>query len=341
MIIDRSRRSTRRAAVLALRIVVSVAMLTILIARIPTDELDDLWPDWTLSTFGWLVGAIVATAGAFVLAAARWHEVAITLGMKAPLGSLVNHYLAGQFVGNFLPTTIGGDVLRVTRLGRDTTDRPNAFASVIIERLTGWVVLPLLTIIALAINRGLLRETSGRIALAIALATLLVLFAIVYLAEHPKIGGRIVGETALRQRLGAVHTGLSTYRREPAAAVRLIAVAIAYQCLLVSAMGMAAAAMGVRPGPTAWLAFAPMVLIVQVLPVAIGGLGVREGALVVFLGAHGVSDGQAVSLGLVLYALNLIVSLLGAPSFALGAHNGDGDDTTRKPFKDNGNRGAS
>ncbi len=305
-------------------------MLTVLIARIPTDELDDLWPDWTISTFGWLAGAIVATAGAFVLAAARWHEVALTLGMRTPLGRLVNHYLAGQFVGNFLPTTIGGDVLRVTRLGRDTLDRPNAFASVIIERLTGWVVLPLLTLIALAINRGLLRETGGRVALGIAVATLIVLFAIVYLAEHPKVGGRIVGDTALRQRLGAVHTGLSIHRRHPGAALRLLTVAVAYQCLLVSAMGMAAAAMGVRPGPTAWLAFAPMVLIVQVLPVAIGGLGVREGALVVFLGAHGVSDGQAVSLGLVLYALNLAVSLLGAPSFALGAHNGDanGDSTS-------------
>ena len=60
-----------------------------------------------------------------------------------------------------------------------------------------------------------------------------------------------------------------------------------------------------------------------------------------FLGAHGVSDGQAVSLGLVLYALNLVVSLLGAPSFALGAHNGDGDDATREPSDDDGDRSAS
>lgn len=308
---------------MALRTVVSVAMLTVLIARIPTDDLGDLWPSWNAATFGWLAGAIVTTAGAFWLAAARWHQVANTLGVPCRTGQLVQHYLAGQFVGNFLPTTIGGDVLRVARLGRDSGDGPNAFASVIIERLTGWLVLPLLTLTALAINRGLLRDNAGRIALAIAIVTLLILFGIVFLAEHPRVGGRFVGESALRQRLGAVHTGLVVYRASNVAALRLLVVAVAYQALLVLAMGLAAAAIGIRPGPTAWLAFAPMVLIVQVLPVAIGGLGVREGALVIFLGAHGVSDGEAVSLGLVLYVLNLAVSLLGAPSFAFGARNDD------------------
>jgi glycosyltransferase 2 family protein len=88
--------------------------------------------------------------------------------------------------------------------------------------------------------------------------------------------------------------------------------------MLVIATAFAAAAIGIRPGPTAWLAFVPMVLIVQVLPISIGGLGLREGALVFFLSPYGVSDGEAVLLGLVLYLLNLIASLAGAPSFAVG-----------------------
>ena len=55
--------------------------------------------------------------------------------------------------------------------------------------------------------------------------------------------------------------------------------------------------------------------VVAVLP---GGLGVREGAFVLFLGPLGVPPEQAVALGLLLYLLNLAVSLLGAPAFALG-----------------------
>ena len=322
----RPRRATR-SAITAARIVVSVVMLTILIARIPTEDLGDLWPTFDLATIAWLAGAIAATTAAFLVASARWREVVLTLGVTHSATRLLHHYMAGQFVGNFLPTTIGGDVLRVARLGREAHDRPRAFASVIIERLTGWFVLPFLTLVALILDPSLLSERSGRIAALVAAFTLMILCGIVYLAEHPKIGGRVVGDTGIRQSLGAVHTGLSIYRREPAAAIRLLAVGALYQLLLVLAVGLTAAAIGIRPGVLAWLAFAPMVLVIQVLPVAIGGLGVREGALVVFLAGYGVSDASAVSLGLALYALNLLVSLAGAPSFVLGAPRDDHAET--------------
>jgi hypothetical protein len=67
------------------------------------------------------------------------------------------------------------------------------------------------------------------------------------------------------------------------------------------------------------MAFMPVVAIVQVLPFpTIGGLGLREGALVLFLAPLGVSENHAIALGLMVYAINLTVSLLGAPAFAVG-----------------------
>ena len=69
----------------------------------------------------------------------------------------------------------------------------------------------------------------------------------------------------------------------------------------------------------ALLAFTPVVAIAQVLPLSLNVLGLREGALVVFLGPLGVSAGQAVTVGLIIYAATLAVSLLGAPAFAVGS----------------------
>jgi len=66
----------------------------------------------------------------------------------------------------------------------------------------------------------------------------------------------------------------------------------------------------------------PAVAIAQVLPISLGGLGVREGAFVLFLGPLGVEASQAVALGLLVYGLNLAVSLLGAPAFAVGGGGG-------------------
>jgi hypothetical protein len=92
-----------------------------------------------------------------------------------------------------------------------------------------------------------------------------------------------------------------------------------YQLAVIAAAFLAGRATGLQLGWTAFMAFMPVVAIVQVLPFpTIGGLGLREGALVLFLHPLGVSESHAIALGLMVYAINLTVSLLGAPSFAAG-----------------------
>ena len=300
-----------------LRVGLSAGLLALLLV-LSREELSALEVGSKRAAAAWLAASAVAVAAAFVNASARWWQVADTLDVAVSGRSMLSIYLAGQFVGNFLPTTIGGDVLRVNRLSRICGSQASAFATVIIERLTGWVVLPVLTLIALAAQPSLLSHAGGRIAGGLALGTLAVLALVVWVAEHPRGLGRLTGGNRLRDALGAVHTGLSVFRRRPRAAGRLLAVGIAYQFLLVVSTALAGAAIGANPGLRAWLAFAPMVLIVQLMPFTIGGLGVREGALVLFLDAHGVNEGQAVLLGLLLYALTLLVSLSGAPALALG-----------------------
>ena len=100
----------------------------------------------------------------------------------------------------------------------------------------------------------------------------------------------------------------------------MLVAGFAYQLALVLAAVAAAQALGLKDaGLTALLAFFPAVAIAQVLPLpTISGLGVREGAFVLFLGPLGVAQEQAIALGLLLYLLNLGVSLLGAPAFAAG-----------------------
>ncbi len=57
---------------------------------------------------------------------------------------LLGAYLAGQFANNFLPTTVGGDALRIAQLGRRIGSYSQASASVFVERLTGFLALSLL-----------------------------------------------------------------------------------------------------------------------------------------------------------------------------------------------------
>ena len=324
---EKSHSRRRQMLTLALRVLVSAGMLGYLLTKIEARGARVL-PEWTTSTALWLSGAMALTLASIVLSALRWQTVLSAMGQPARFPRLLSHYLAGQFVANVLPTTIGGDVLRVSRLARDNGRMPDSFASVVLERLTGWLVLPLITFVGLLLNPPL--QHLGRatqVAFSLACGTLVALI-LVLVAVAAKRLGEVDAEKGWKRFLAAVSLGLNRLRAHPRQAASVIAVGFAYQLVLVAAAVMAARALGIPDaGPTALLAFFPAVAIAQVLPISISGLGVREGLFALFLKPLGVPTAQAVALGILLYVLNLVVSLLGAPAFAVGGRRRPGDDS--------------
>ena len=308
--------------VVVLRVVATIALLAWLAGRFRVGQLHAL--AWRPHALGWLAGALALTMLGVVLSALRWQRVLVALEVPARAGTLVRHYLAGLFVGNVLPSTIGGDVLRVSRLASTSGDAPRAMASVVLERLTGWLVLPVLTLVGLVANPGLRRIAPGPAgsALAFALVTVSLLAVILTLASSARFGSWLGGNQGWRRFLGSLHLGLERFRRAPGLAFEVLTVGFAYQLVVVVAAFLAAKSLGLGIGWTALLAFFPVVAIVQVLPLTVSGLGTREAALIFFLHPFGVPDASAFALGLLLYAVNLGVSLLGAPAFAIGSrHN--------------------
>jgi uncharacterized protein (TIRG00374 family) len=314
----------KRWWVLPLRLAISAAMLAVIYVRVPSFDWSALVPQWQPSTFVWLAIALLLTLAGVVLSALRWKQVLRALDIRSPMGTLTNLYFAGQFVSNVLPTTIGGDVLRISRLARQTGDAADVFASVALERLTGWLVLPVLTLVGLAIDpqlRSLGQAT--RLALLAAAITLGGLILILVLAGNSRLGGRFrashaESESGWRRFIGAVHVGVGRLRRRPVETASTIGAGFAFQLVLVLAAAAAARAMGISVGFTALLAFYPVVLMTQVLPIGIAGLGLRESAIVVLLTPLGVPTEQALGLGLMLYLLNLAAGLFGGPAFAVG-----------------------
>ena len=260
------------------------------------------------------------TFQAFVLAAMRWQRVLRALGLDQPLLRLFSHYMAGQFLSNFVPTTVGGDVLRVSRLSRDTNDGPISFTSVVFERLSGWLVLPIITFAGFAINPGLTHlGPATTVPLYVAIATLIGLVLVIVVLGNDWIGSSLSGRSGLLRFAEAIHLGIDRLREHPKASRDVLISAFAYQLVILSAAGCAVEALEIEQvGLTALMAFLPAVLIVQVLPVGIGGLGIREGALVLFLSGIGVPDEKAVALGLAMYVLTLVPSLIGFPLLILG-----------------------
>jgi uncharacterized membrane protein YbhN (UPF0104 family) len=303
-----------------LRLLVSVALLSLLFTQVG-DEVtwSTLLPTWTPETLGWLAGAAGLMLVSYLLSTVRWQQVVRALDLRDRFRRLLSHFMAGQFISNALPTTIGGDVIRVARLSKDTDDAPGSFASVVLERLTGWIVLPVITLTAFVINpelRDLGRQTT--VALSIAAGTLIVLVVLLYAVNHDRLGGRFKDSDGWRRFAGAVHLGFGRLRRHPQAAISVILAGFVYQFVLILMAFMTAKSLGIDVGITALMAFFPAVLIAQVLPISIAGLGVREFMLVWLLSAVGVPEEQALALGIVIWVITVVTSLTGAPAYATG-----------------------
>ena len=156
------------------------------------------------------------------------------------------------------------------------------------------------------------KGTATRLALTLSIGALVLLVILVTAGASPHLGGRLAHNEGWLRFIGAVHLGMERFRREPGAAARVLGVSLAYQLSVVVAAWMAAHALGINVGITVLLAFMPAVAMAQVLPISIGGLGLREGALVLLLRPLGVSSGHAIALGLLVYGMTLAISLLGA-----------------------------
>jgi uncharacterized membrane protein YbhN (UPF0104 family) len=305
---------------LVIRLTLSVVMLAVLVWRIPDFDISELFPTFTASTAWWLVGAGATLLAAFALQTLRWGQVLIALGPRPRWPRLFNEFLAGQFLSNLLPAAIGGDVVRIARLGRDLDDYPVAFASVALERLTGWVVLPMISIATiLSVDEFRTLGAVTVVALGISVGTLAALVGILAVASNRRWSGVARTATGWRRWIGAVHLGLVSIRRQPASVTAIIAAGSAFQIVQCLAVWMAARALEL-PEVTALaaLAFFPPTAIAQNLPVGFGGLGVREGGFVFFFGALGASEPRAIALGLVTYLLTVATSAVGAPAFLLG-----------------------
>jgi len=309
----------------ALRLLVSAVFLGILVSR-GAEIRDSIPRDHPLQTALLLAAAVVTMLVGIVLSAWRWQEVLLVFDARVSIRTLTAHHLAGQFVGNVLPSTIGGDVLRVARLSKTVNSKETAFASVVLERLSGMLALPLLVVVGFAFEPSLLDADHAWFALLVAGITLGVLGLILVAAGHPGLAGRFASNENWTRFIGAVFQGIDRGRRDPRRLLGVLASALLYQVTIVASYLFIFRALDAHVPIAALFAFIPAVSMLQALPISFGGLGVREGALVLFRDGLGVTSGVATTAGLLWYGSLVLVSMLGAPIVAIGMRDDAPDE---------------
>ncbi len=303
----------RRSVRIALQILVSGGVLAYLLWRIDLRQTIDLIGDAN----GLLLLASLAIFLATTWAMAwRWQILLASKGIREPLSWLTKLYFVGYAAGQVLPTSVGGDAVRIIEHARR---RPHAkgevAAAVLLERFVGAAGTLVMVAIGLVIAVGRYDDLEYLIAieavfLAIVAATFVLLFskrARVLLSWLKPLAARVRLERAGR----SVYEALHAYRDQRRALVVVLVLTVLLQFVRTLAIWLCGEAVGVEVSPLVYVILGPLLFLVMMVPFTINGLGVREAFFVAFLGRFGVDADAAFATGFLFYAVTIATSLPG------------------------------
>jgi len=292
----------------AVQVIASLAILAALVAFVDFDALaarfasaDPLW-----MALGLLVGV-----AQLVVLGLRWALLNRRLHLADGVGAGRHVALSGltQGASQVLPSSIGGDAVRVIALRRLGVAFAPAMLSVAADRVAGLLGLLGLVLIGLALGgvpKGA-EDAAMATFIAAAIGAGLVL-AGPWIASRPSV-------IALAARLGVERTVQATARllRDPLPALVLFVLSIVPHALNVAMAWCAAQALGLHVGGGILMLAVPLALLVITLPISVAGWGVREAVLVFALGLGGVAAHDALAVSVTWGALLLALGLLALP----------------------------
>jgi uncharacterized protein (TIRG00374 family) len=238
---------------------------------------------------------------------------------NASLSKLGRFYYIGLFFNNFLPGSVGGDVIRVFYLGK-ITGIPAAAASVAFERLTSGIAL-----IGIAFVSIFSVKTSNSVMLSVLIITGIAAVLFFIVGKWLKKGNEAEA-VQTNERRSKIRNSLFRVKRSLEKVVLTVGnyrrnrfmwwIAIGVLSLLFQ-VGMAwinqllFLSLGIHLPWLELLMIITLISVITMLPVSVNGIGVREGCYVFFFKELGVSSEIAVSVSLLFFFLVTISSLAG------------------------------
>lgn len=258
----------------------------------------------------WILLAVAATVFQVFLGALRWRE--ISAACTAPLAATqaFRYNLIGMFFNQTLPSTIGGDAMRLWLVKQTGPGWRAATYSVLVDRAIGLIALAIIVVTSLPWSYELIAHERGRLAL------LLVDIAAISAGLGFLLLGRLPWSW-LKTFWPLRHIHACSVIANQVIFNRNSGPKVAVLSLLIHVMAVVIAWCAVRSiaAPAAFeqlFMLVPPIMLITMLPISIAGWGVREATMMVAFGYAGLAptDGTVVSL------------LFGASSFVVGAIGG-------------------
>jgi uncharacterized membrane protein YbhN (UPF0104 family) len=306
----------RRYVMSAIKLTVSVALLAFLFSRLDTSR---LWEGARQASVSWLIVALAVYA--LNVAASTWRWQVLLQAQHVPLRWLMlfKSFLVANFFNNFLPSNIGGDVIRIRDTAAAARSKTLATTVILVDRGLGLMGLVLVAALGATMVGGL----QGHGASPIWPSWLWAGFLLGAAATAPAVWapegvGRllqpltIVHPEWVGRRIETLTSALGRFRARPGALVSCFAGALLVQALMVLFYLSVVHALNLPVSPWDLAVIVPLSFVIQMLPVSVNGFGVREATFSFYFTRVGLPIESAVLLSLFAAGLTILFSLGGA-----------------------------
>jgi len=320
---DREPSAARRHSFLALKISVSIVLLVVLFRQI---DVARLWATVQRASILWLIVALGIYAVNLLVSTWRWHLLLHAQQVAVRRRSLLGSFLVATFFNNFLPSNIGGDVIRISDTAGPARSKTRAAAVVLTDRALGLMALVLVAALGASIA-----ATVHPAALPIWPVWLWAGFLAGAAASAPAVFapdgfGRLLRPLTVfhpewvGNRIDKLTDVLSRFRAQPSALARCFAWAIFVQATIVVFYFAVSYALHLNLSLSDLAVIVPLSFVVQMLPISVNGFGVREAAFSFYFTRLGQPIESAMLISLVPQALIMISSLAGAAVYVSRGH---------------------
>lgn len=270
----------------------------------------------------WLAAALVLQLLGPAIISFRWRGLLAAKGVTPGWPFLYESTLVSGFFRQFMPTIVGGDVIRGYDAWRAGAPPGLALMSLVLDRLLGLLALGLLAAGGIALSdeiAGRLPSIGLWVALALGFLALAIAQIVRPLPGALRLGRAAIGRAParLRGKLEAIAAALGSYRDAQGALAAAFALSILLQLNVVTFYWALGQALGLPVDYPGFFVIVPIAIFVMMLPISINGIGVREGIFIFLLAQWGVGPAQAIAFAWLEFGIFLVFGLFGGLLYAL------------------------
>lgn len=246
------------------------------------------------------------------LSVLKWKKLLLIHNIDLPFKQLYLYYLMGTFFNNFLPSAIGGDIIRVFYLKRATNKFAEITSSIIMERLTGLLALIFIFAFSVILNLSFIYQIPYINYIIISIVfTLTIMFFLLNNGGINKIISKFKFLTPLIKKIIELSEALFNYRYHKKVLVLTFIISIIFVLFGVFATYIYFLAIGIKIPILRLILIYTIIQLIGILPISINSLGVSEGAFIILYGLIGISSVDSLTVALLGRILMMVVSLSG------------------------------